>query len=514
MLVQAGEAAAAAGDPARAEAGLRSALDLVPAGPTTARALLALGEIVYVTRPAEALPLLLAALDHTDGDPILEATAHSYIAGMADMDPHQANLSAERAALILERPDVRADPDHLACALLERAFIALRGEPAAAEDLDRGLRPRTGAGPPLHRTPGPGGGRALLVPLRPTPRGARADEAEYRRLTDRGEFGLLPLMAQTLSVLTQLAGDWPAARGYANECLTSWPRVPNRGASAPMLARPDPCVGRPDAARAIKPVPALATQEAAGDRWEAVIFCALLGFVELSVPDPPAALGYLRRALAHADAIEVRLPTQFRFLGDLVEAATLAGELELAERVLAERLESAARRQPLPWTMAMAHRGRGLVATATGDVTGGLGQLDRAVSVFDTALPCPFERGRTPYTRGQTHRRAGHRRSARADLEEACRIFSDLGARAWLSRATAELGRIGGRSPIGSTLSTSERHVAERAAAGLSNREIAAELMVSIRTVESQLSAVFRKLDVRSRGQLAAALRAKSTPGG
>jgi DNA-binding NarL/FixJ family response regulator len=50
--------------------------------------------------------------------------------------------------------------------------------------------------------------------------------------------------------------------------------------------------------------------------------------------------------------------------------------------------------------------------------------------------------------------------------------------------------------------------VAERAAAGRSNREIAAELVVSVRTVESQLSAAYRKLDVQSRGQLAAALRA------
>jgi DNA-binding CsgD family transcriptional regulator len=130
------------------------------------------------------------------------------------------------------------------------------------------------------------------------------------------------------------------------------------------------------------------------------------------------------------------------------------------------------------------------------------------VAVFDSALAMPFEHGRTLYVRGQTHRRAGHRRAARADLDGASHIFAELGASAWLSRAAAEVGRIGGRAPTGDALSTSERRVAERAASGLSNREIAAELMVSIRTVESQLSAVFRKLDVRSRGQLAAALRA------
>ena len=73
-----------------------------------------------------------------------------------------------------------------------------------------------------------------------------------------------------------------------------------------------------------------------------------------------------------------------------------------------------------------------------------------------------------------------------------------------------ELGRIGGRSPAGSALTASELAVAELASAGRSNREIAAELVVSIRTVESQLSAAYRKLDIQSRGQLAAALAASA----
>jgi DNA-binding CsgD family transcriptional regulator len=508
LLVEASEAAAAAGDPAKAEADLRSALDLAVQGPIRARALLALGEIVYVNRPAEALPLLLAALDETHGDAVLEATAHSYIAGMADMDPQQATRSAERAADILLRPDVRPDPEHLACALLERAFhCLLRGEPAAGDDLDRGLSLRTGAGATFIARRAQEVAERCLFHYGRLREARELDEAEYRRLVDRGDFGLLPPMAQTLSVLTQLAGDWPAARRYANECLDlvaagseSW-----RERSMLAVGRIHAWDGDLAAARSIAE-PALALQEAAGDRWEAAIFCALLGFVELSVPDPPAALGYLTRALAHADEIGVALPTQFRFLGDLVEAATLAGDLDLAERVVADRLEATARRQPLPWTVAMAFRGRGLVSAARGDAADAVGQLDRAVAVFDTALAMPFERGRTLYLRGQVHRRAGHRRVARADLDAASQIFTELGANAWLSRTAAE--RVGGRAPMGDSLSTSERRVAERAVSGLSNREIAAELMVSIRTVESQLSAVFRKLGVRSRGQLAAALRA------
>jgi DNA-binding NarL/FixJ family response regulator len=69
------------------------------------------------------------------------------------------------------------------------------------------------------------------------------------------------------------------------------------------------------------------------------------------------------------------------------------------------------------------------------------------------------------------------------------------------------MGRIGGRPAAPAALTTSERRVADLAASGRSNQQIAAELMISTRTVESQLSAVYRKLHVRSRLQLAAALR-------
>jgi DNA-binding NarL/FixJ family response regulator len=92
--------------------------------------------------------------------------------------------------------------------------------------------------------------------------------------------------------------------------------------------------------------------------------------------------------------------------------------------------------------------------------------------------------------------------------------FRALGANAWSRRAAEELGRIGGRSASGSALTGSEQAVAELAAVGRSNRQIAAELVISVRTVESQLSATYRKLDIRSRGQLAAALKFAGEDGG
>jgi DNA-binding CsgD family transcriptional regulator len=118
----------------------------------------------------------------------------------------------------------------------------------------------------------------------------------------------------------------------------------------------------------------------------------------------------------------------------------------------------------------------------------------------------PFERGRTLLARGQVQLRAGRRRLARSDLEAARTIFGDLGAKAWARRAEAELARIGGRTSSRWELTPSERSVADLAAAGRSNREIADQLVLSVRTVESHLASVYRKLGVRSRVQLAPVL--------
>jgi DNA-binding CsgD family transcriptional regulator len=223
------------------------------------------------------------------------------------------------------------------------------------------------------------------------------------------------------------------------------------------------------------------------------------------VPDPPVALEYLVRANAYADQLRVRLPTVFRYLGDLVEAAVLAGDLELAEATLVERLEAPTERIPLPWVIAVSARGRGHLAAARGEPDDAVAWFDRSLAALDEA-PMPFERARSVLGRGQALLRAGHRRLARTDLEEARTVFADLGAMAWTNRAEAELARLGGRAASRWELTPSERSVAELAAMGHSNREIADRLVLSVRTVESHLASAYRKLDIRSRVQLASAL--------
>jgi DNA-binding NarL/FixJ family response regulator len=114
----------------------------------------------------------------------------------------------------------------------------------------------------------------------------------------------------------------------------------------------------------------------------------------------------------------------------------------------------------------------------------------------------PLERGRTLLLLGSLQRRARERRSARDTLERAVSTFDEVGAPLWASKARAELSRIGGRGPAGDELTPSERRIAELVAQGKTNKEVAAILVVADRTVESALTQIYRKLEVRSRTEL------------
>src|SRR5579884_2740483 len=100
---------------------------------------------------------------------------------------------------------------------------------------------------------------------------------------------------------------------------------------------------------------------------------------------------------------------------------------------------------------------------------------------------------------------------ARERLEQALTIFEAADADRWAERTRVELGRIGGRrAPASGTLSATERAIASQVAAGRTNREVADALHLSARTVEWNLSKVYRRLGVRSRTELARALAAET----
>ena len=131
-----------------------------------------------------------------------------------------------------------------------------------------------------------------------------------------------------------------------------------------------------------------------------------------------------------------------------------------------------------------------------------LEHLERAGELHDR-VGQPFELARTQLARGAAQRRARQKRKARDSLGSAIATFDELGTPLWAEKARAELARIGGRAPAGEGLTPSERRIAELVAEGKTNKEVAVALVVSERTVESALTQIYRKLDVRSRTELA-----------
>ena len=156
---------------------------------------------------------------------------------------------------------------------------------------------------------------------------------------------------------------------------------------------------------------------------------------------------------------------------------------------------------PRLWITVALPRTGALVLAAEGDVTGALAALDELD--VEAASKLPFDLGRALLVRGRLQRRAKQKRAAADTLREALAIFEHLGAPAWEAQARADLDRVGlRRSP--DELTATERRVAELAATGLTNREVAQRAFMSPKTVQANLTRIYRKLGISSRAELGA----------
>jgi DNA-binding CsgD family transcriptional regulator len=225
-----------------------------------------------------------------------------------------------------------------------------------------------------------------------------------------------------------------------------------------------------------------------------------LGFIKVSTGDYAGALESLKPLLTTFDPEYGTELVGGGYLPDALEALIGTGFLDDAQPLI-EALETNGHRLGRPWMLATGARGRSLWLAARGD-------LDTAENAARTALehhqqlPMPFDEARTLLVLGQIQRRRRRKQAAQASLQAALDTFEQIGAPLWAQRASAELARLGGTRSAGTGLTPAEERVALRAAAGLSNREIAAELFLSPKTVETNLSSIYRKLGIRSRSQL------------
>ena len=138
---------------------------------------------------------------------------------------------------------------------------------------------------------------------------------------------------------------------------------------------------------------------------------------------------------------------------------------------------------------------------AKGDTVSALAEL--AEPDPDASARAPCEHGRTLLVKGRLLRRVKQKRAAAETLGEALTIFERIGATLWAEQVRRELDRVGlRRAP--DELTVSEQRVAELAATGMTNREVARAAFMSPKTVEANLTRVYRKLGIRSRAELGA----------
>ncbi|WP_185921986.1 AAA family ATPase [Streptomyces sp. WAC06614] len=234
-----------------------------------------------------------------------------------------------------------------------------------------------------------------------------------------------------------------------------------------------------------------------------------LGLVELATGETVRAVATLRRVAELEAAQQVVDPSVLRWHGELAEALVAADAPGEAATLLATVRTVAEDLRRVSVTAAL-DRAEGLLRSATGEAEAGVALLHRTVERFE-ALDLPLERARTLLALARVERRRRRRAPARAALQEAAAVFDRAGATPWaaLARETPAAGAVPRPGPTGVTglLTEAEARLAVLVSQGASNQEAADKLFVSVKTVEARLTRIYQKLDVRSRAQLATALR-------
>ena len=231
---------------------------------------------------------------------------------------------------------------------------------------------------------------------------------------------------------------------------------------------------------------------------------AVLGLVARLGGDPSAARTWFENADQRASELGWGEPSVRWWTADHAELLLEAGRIDDAVRIV-DTWEADASRVARDWVLAHVTRCRGLVAAAEGDVPRAGALLEQAVEQHEH-VGDPFGKARALLGLGVVRRRARKKRDARDAIQVALDGFEQLGAANWAEKARSELGRIGGRTRE-EGLTAAERRVAVLVAEGRTNREVAAALFVTERTVASHLSHVYAKLGVRSRTELSRELR-------
>jgi DNA-binding CsgD family transcriptional regulator len=508
VLLELGFAESYAGDP-QAAAHLEAALDIAPTTTAQVSITLALGRMLQIGgRNRESL----AVFDRTRArlgaaDRRAALTLEGAALGAAQFDAETADDAAPRITrlrrLAEEEPDVpssvfgmlavaAANANEPADVVARLALRALDGAPKLLpEAVDR---------PPFfyHAC------NALAFAERYQEALPRVDEA----LAEARRLGSLPhvLGLSCYRALHHLRiGNLADAEADARVALETGPRLPGLHAAVALAALLETLAERGESEAA----------EAAEDRYrlaeqfptttQAGWLIAARGRLRLAERRPAAALDDLLAAGDLFARLHISTPSIAPWRSDAA-LAQLALGAEAEARTLAAEEVTLARAFKAPRTLGVALRAAGL----TDGGMRGIELLRQAVRVLEGS-GARLEHARATADLGAALRRAGQRADSREVLQVALDLAHRCGAIALTERTHTELVAAGGRprrlvlSGLDS-LTPSERRVAQLAADGLSNREIAQNLFITARTVEGHLTHAYQKLAITSREQLPAAL--------
>ncbi|HYB28870.1 MAG TPA: AAA family ATPase [Solirubrobacteraceae bacterium] len=504
--VSAAEQHYAAGDVLKSRSRLEELMERLPPGAIRARALLALAKVRMDDFDASAA-LLDEALTQADAHHRVNAKAEALLSELWSNRGNQA-AAIEHARAAVTHAEQTDDPGLLAGMLGTQGIMEFfSGDGVQHEVMARAIELQEHAhSTPSYYVPSTQLGNQLfwsdqLDAARPLL------ERSLRRAVERGEEVDRGALLFHLAHLEWEAGNRVRAEGYTSEtaelirqiaddqgeCYVFW-------LQAFVAARQ----GRLEEAGA-RANDAIEVAGRIGDQFIVSFSTAILAGIDLWTGRPESAherLPPLREALVGDGRGFVGSLTLNLWSYD-IEALLALGRLDEVEAVL-EDLFQRARRAANPNALAIAHRCQGLLTGARGDAADAIAAMDEALAEHARRL-LPLELGRTLLEKGTLERRAKRKSAAKRSLEQALAVLEPLSAAIWASRARDELTRIGlRRSAHGDGLTPAQQRVAELVAAGMSNREIAGELFMSLRTVETHLTKIYRELGVKSRAQLVA----------
>jgi DNA-binding CsgD family transcriptional regulator len=324
-----------------------------------------------------------------------------------------------------------------------------------------------------------------------------------RRLAEAGSDTSAHVVLWAAGELEFFADDWPRSLELAHEIHRlgidtehRQARIVGLCAHAVLYAH----LGDEDATRTYA-AEAFALDERQGSRTAIRLGSWALALLELSLDNPAGALPYARPATMELRGEGLQEPALLPPFPVHAEAAIAVGELAEADELI-DWAEEHATRLDRAWALACCARCRGLAATARGDERAAVEAFGRALAEHGRVQGRRFDLARTLLAHGEALRRFKKKREARTSIENAVAIFDELGARLWSAKARGELARISGRTTA-TGLTETEQAVALLVSQGKSNKEVATAMFVTVRTVESHLTHIYKKLGVRSRTELA-----------